>query len=66
MRYSRISKKKNRNKYAIFLLITLIVFLLIYTLSAGTLGKIKVNFTNFNDDMNDALDEEVDDTSNTV
>jgi hypothetical protein len=68
MRYSRISKKKNRNKYAIFLLITQIVFLLIYILSAGTLGKMvsKLILPILSDDMNDALDEEVDDTPLTL
>ncbi len=43
MRYSRLKKRKTKQRYAAFVLIVLLVFGVIYVLSAGTLGKFVSN-----------------------
>jgi hypothetical protein len=39
MRYSRLRKRKTKQRYAAFVLTVLLVFMVIYVISAGTLGK---------------------------
>lgn len=43
MRYSRLRRKKTKQRYAAFILTALLLFVIVYVISAGTLGKLVSN-----------------------
>ena len=43
MRYSRLKRKKTKQRYATFILVVVLIFAIIYVISAGTIGKFVSN-----------------------